>query len=405
MAASASSSAAAAAAPALEVIEVQDFDGAAASAMEEPKLHLCMACNKEFGRFSELAYVVPAKGHQFAHPMHSTVSRAIEKADGRPVQNKCEDEVVILACWRCCEEWHQVSYKHSDGRLTSSWSNKSRGSKRCSLPPAKLTRMLKAIDEKRVRVHKDEHMPSAEDAYKMLKESTMARAATDFITVMVDGCLSLHYGCGACMCFPLQANGWWRCSHFFEEGITHSSKGHWRCANCLDRWTAGKYEDISMFVLGDSSDHMFIMTGGLSADQKAEVNIIKGSMLLKVLNGKPVTKQSLLDAIGCLHNKAHRRLASFAEVIEFAAKDPSSTGAAMVCEDVRLSLSRVGEKVLALKPDKSSVLVATSDDLDDILATAGAFMSVESFVASSKKEKAAYWRFSERVARKRVQLM
>jgi hypothetical protein len=272
------------------------------------------------------------------------------------------------------------------------------------LPPAKLTRVLKTIDEKRVRLGRDEHMPSAEDAYKLLKENPMARAATDFITVMVDGALSLHYGCGACWSFPLQANGWWRCSHFFEEGITHSSKGHWRCAACLDRWTAGKYEHISMFVLGDSSNHMFIMAGTLSAEQKSEVNIIKGSQLLKVLNGKPVTKQTLLDAIGCLHNKAHRRLANFAEVVEFAAKDPSTTGAAPVCEDVRLSLSRVGEKVLALRVNPSDVLTATSEDLDDILATAGAFMSVETYTPASKKEKSTYWRFTDRVNRKREQL-
>jgi hypothetical protein len=382
-----------------------DFAGASAMSQQEPTTnHTCQKCLVGYAQYSHLAYLLPQKNNAFAQAKDTTITKAVEKSDSAASSNKRDDDVVLLTCWKCCGDLHGVSYRHADGRLTSSWMNKAKASKRCNLSHAKLQRVLKTIDEKRVRQGRDEHMPSVEESFALLSSNPMARSATDFITVLVEGFMSLHYGCGACWAFPLTANGWWRCSSVFKDGCTFDGKGHWRCASCLERWTWGTFGHLRMLVIGTRDCHIFMMIGKATQDQENEINIIKGSQLLKTLHGEPVTKESLLRAIGALHDKARKHLMNFAEVRQVIAKDPSETGVTVVCEDSRLSLSRVGESVHALVVNGNEVPIAAPVDLDEVFATAGAFMTVDTYQPAGKSQKSTHWKFMEKVKRVRLQL-
>ena len=124
------------AAPASTDAAGSDFDGASMASQHVAKPHTCNMCNTSFVFYSHLAYIDKTT-KQFASGFRSLVETGDE---------------VVLACWFCCGQLHGKTYgrAQSDGKvkLTSEWSNKSKGTKPCAISNKKLTRVMAGLEQK-----------------------------------------------------------------------------------------------------------------------------------------------------------------------------------------------------------------------------------------------------------------
>jgi hypothetical protein len=110
-----------------------DFDGASGASQRQPTLdHQCGVCSQRYVFFSQLAYINPAD-KMFAQLNKAAIARTVELAKGEGFQNKFENKPVVLACYKCCEKFHDTSYANEDGKLTSHWGNMQRSTKRIRL--------------------------------------------------------------------------------------------------------------------------------------------------------------------------------------------------------------------------------------------------------------------------------
>jgi hypothetical protein len=108
-----------------------DFDGASGASQREPTLdHQCAECGGKYGFYSHLAYLWK-RDKMFAQLDNSAISRAKELTQkGGTFTNKFEEESVFLACWKCCENFHEKAYRGPNGKLTSHWVNCAKATKR-----------------------------------------------------------------------------------------------------------------------------------------------------------------------------------------------------------------------------------------------------------------------------------
>jgi hypothetical protein len=278
----------------IEVDEVTgtpgDFMGAsAASCQEVRKDHVCQACGEGYVFYSSLAFVDPFT-RQFAMHMDTTLSAAKESAAaGGTFRNKVEAGVV-LHCYRCLSAAHGVQYADEHGKLSSSWLNKQKATKRSALPSAKLSKVLKAIDEKTKRTSLSGasagKLVSVEEVYRQMAAQESFRAATDFVEEIGEY-MSVHYGCLGCNHYPLRSNGWWRTAKFVDEpGQTVTGGGKWRCAHCTQAWSWGDRDGVGgssrrLLALGTGDDYFVGFVGKVSPENEAYMSILKGVQLLK----------------------------------------------------------------------------------------------------------------------------
>lgn len=353
---------------------IESFDGASAAAQQEPALdHQCARCGQKFAFYSHLAFLT--KEGQFAGNRNTDITRAIEKGAGLSFENKFEGSEVVLTCWQCCQKLHGVEYR-KDGKLTSEWQNKQRATKRTKMPPSKLARVLNVLDQ---QMEKCGSTAKVGEVYAELDKNHTTRSASDFVYEFGPG-MYLLYGCRTCETYPLRSSSWWRCvTNTDAEGMTETG-GHWRCANCISRWTWAVGGAGRLIVVGDGDEYFMGLIGcSHNASVENKMNFLKTCTMLTALEGKPVTKATLLAVIAEINDRVEARLGQLVETKTFTSKDPRSLGVKPYCEDERLSMKRPGltYKAIDITLCRSKPAPLDPDDLELLIDVAASFMDIE----------------------------
>jgi hypothetical protein len=392
----------------------QNFMGAsAASTREVRKEHVCQSCNEAFVFYSCLACVDPFT-KQFAMHQDTMLTSAMETAAGGQFRNKIEP-AVVLNCYKCLSAAHGVKYADEHGKLTSSWMNKQKATKRSALPSAKLDKVLKAIDEKTKRTLPAEAsagaVVSVEMVYRQLAAQESFRSATDFVQEFGEH-MSVHYGCLTCFHYPLRSNGWWRTARFTDTaGQTMTGGGKWRCACCSAAWSWGDSDGVGgssrrLLAIGTSDNYFVGYIGKVSAENEAYLTILKGVQLLKQAKeeqekeeakknkakgkgkGKDegkgqdfIDKELLLKCIDKINNRTEKRLLLYKEAVVLKSCDIAALGCKVYCEDDRLSMCRVGQSFRALLIDPKVTPTLLEHELREVIELAAAFLPIDCFEA------------------------
>lgn len=373
------------------------FEGASAVSRESPQaMHTCTECKKQYPFYSQLAFVNAM--NEWARVPDATLSRVMEDS----FSNKVTDEA-HLKCFECLGRHHGADYVNSSGKLTSHWQNMMKSTKRSKMSSAKLSAVLTGIDAKRARTGQDDEV-TVTQAYHELENSCDFRCATDFVYDICPS-VSLLYGCG-CGSFPLMSSGWWRCSPYSSmEGNTRSAKGHWRCGQCAARWSWATGGSLRLFtILGHDSAFVIKIGAQVTKEHELQLNILKACSLLEQLNGVKVSVESLLAAISELNVKRQEKIGKHLPVHIVTACDTSGSGAITYCEDYRVSLNRVGQTYHILRMNPGELETCTCEDIDMILATAAAFMTIETYTPAGPAHKNVYKKMVERATEVRTQL-
>ena len=77
-------------------------------------------------------------------------------------------------------------------------------------------------------------------------------------------------------------------------------------------------------------------------------------------------------------------------------------GSTVYCEDSRLSLHRAGQTIRALMLNQNELPVCSAGDVDEIIGTAAAFMTIERIPQpTGKASKRAFWSLHDKAAKVR----
>ena len=270
------------------------FHGASMASQRVDKAHTCKMCGTAFVFYSHLAYI-HEDTRNFADHSDTTLTRAINRSEGRGFRNLAEQQsTVVLACWSCCGTFHNkqygiVSTADNKVKLSSEWKNKSKATKRCGISSAKLKKVMSVLEEKQQRSGKICTV-SVSQAYKDLTNNENLQKATDWTYRFSDD-ISILYGCAKCRVYPLRSNSWWRCTPTPDEEGKTAHNGHWRCCNCVERWSWKKGGISRLFVFErDEFDVYVAFIGETSTATEAKINFLKTCRILGHIDGNPITK-------------------------------------------------------------------------------------------------------------------
>ena len=337
-----------------EVIGVDPFDGASGASRAEPmSLHVCRECEISRANWSAFAYV--NANNQFAARLDAKTTVGIDAITGVQFTNQysASESGIVLKCYECVGRAHGVDYlDKANGKLTGQWQNMAKRTKGKSLPPSKIKRICKGLQRSGALENSD--APSADEAHAFLTKHQAARAATNWVPQLSEFTLLLC-GCGGCKMYPLRSSCWWRAVKRDCENRPGMSRtdGHWRCANCCVRWGGDTWKERLLVIdVGDDDDRflMFYIGDDVGADEESKIQLLKASKLVSVLDGKPVTVDTLKAAIVQCNDEAEKRLGSMACVRQLTTVDPRQKGfdVTVYCEDEALELRRPGTEYRAI---------------------------------------------------------
>jgi hypothetical protein len=371
--------------------EKEDFDGASTAASALPsKNYKCERCHESYAFASMLGY--SRVSGSWIRQENSTLSRSKELVVNQGFANKASAEAAVLTCYVCMGRLHNCSYVNDKGKLSSKWLNLVKAS-RGQYSSSKMNAAL-AILKKKV----DKEQPGAgvqlEVVYSSLQDSLL-RKATDFVTELAPSA-HLCYGCPECKCYPVRGNQWWRCStHVGDAEMTFSSKGHWRCANCLSRWSWATGGSQRVLVLSTGTDTnasaFYTLLGDLSGQPhiEAQLQVLKASRILETLAGREISKSSLLETIALLNDRAGKRLGALKQCEFIKAKDPRETGACIYCEDERLSLKMPGTHMKILNLSREVMEPISLPFFEEVIGIISAFLNIEETEVSGPSQRRA----------------
>ena len=372
-----------------------DFDGASMASQHVYKPHTCKVCNTSFGFFSHLAYI-DKDTREFAVNSDTTLTKAVRRSEGTGFRNLAEqDSTVVLACWSCCSSFHNKTYAVFFGsdnkvKLTSEWSNKSKSTKRCAISNAKLNKVMSGLMRKKKRSG-EVGTVSVRQAYTDLSSNEHLQRSTDW-TYRFSANMSLLYGCDKCRVYPLRSNSWWRCTPNSDREGNTAQNGHWRCCNCIARWTWRKGGTTRLFVFERDDFDVYVAFIGETTDAiEAKINFLKACRILEHIDGRPITKDVLLAVIEHMNDEQDNRLMHMMGVKMFTANDPSGYVMTPYCEDQRLSMLRTGTtfRGLDLTALAEEPTTLTPQDSEKVVEMAAAFMDLDTFVPTEPAAKKA----------------
>ena len=130
---------------------------------------------------------------------------------------------------------------------------------------------------------------------------------------MTEICLGIYllYGCASCASYPLRSNSWFRLSHKADgQGHTYDAKGHWRCANCLEKWEWRVGGSKRIIITGSPQNLKIFVSfvGRIPVDLELQLGILKAVTLLKEVKGKTITKEVVMEGIKRLNERCWGRL-------------------------------------------------------------------------------------------------
>ena len=135
-----------------------------------------------------------------------------------------------------------------------------------------------------------------------------------------------------------------------------------------------------LIVVGDGDEYFMGIIGcSHNASVENKMNCLKTCTMLTALEGKPVTKATLLAVIAEINDRVDARLGQLVETKTFTSKDPRSLGVKPYCEDERLSMKRPGltYKAIDITSCRSKPTPLDPDDLELLIDVAASFMDIE----------------------------
>jgi hypothetical protein len=331
-----------------------DFEGASGRVDDVLEMvkqkHVCQICDEEFEHWDRFAYCDSQGEPIFAQ--NSTLTQTKAQALGEGYSNLAVDnQLLTLTCVICCEKKMKQVFTVKKGEsftLTSAWRTLARRTKpNMALQNKKLQIALQTMEDRINRdVGPDGVKVNIKEVYDLTK-SSLARQASDWVCEVAFN-LSILYGCSACGVYPLQSSSWWRCNSSIDNKTGMVTGGHWRCAGCLKRFNAGFGSEIRLLAMGDEHEYSYFQIGKTSTLVEAKLRFLVMVQMVTEINGKPVTKEVLLECIRTLNERTQRRLSSFKEVVTLTAKDPAEMNVQIFCSDSRLYLHAVGQRFQAL---------------------------------------------------------
>jgi hypothetical protein len=373
-----------------------DFQGACGAAQEQPPLLQCADCSRTFFWATWLAHLHP--DNQFAKVVDPRIKTTIDKARNKDFENRVLDKPVRPVCAYCCGKYMKrndfVHVVDGKDKPTNTFVNLAKKSKGVSRGKKSVARTVVFNNEAQFRRQEIEAGPpaDAEQTFKQLTQSGIFRRATDWYVEIASFTL-LFYGCG-CGLYPVKPGHWWRLIRLckeFKEGLSDAGQdvGHWHCGACLAQWNWTSMGAKRMFVIGNLSDTrtlpVFCYIGDTQGtDLEQKIIFLKGVQMLRQLNGKPVTKENILELLEAsterVTAKLMRCIPQYMRMVE--SKDASSVhNRKIYCEDHRLQLNTAGIRYACidvnLMPEEVKPYTMTNDELDEILDFVASCLDIE----------------------------
>ena len=378
-----------------------DFEGASGrvdDVLEMPKtMHKCEVCRAEYAHWDHFAYC--DKSGKYVFHQDSALSQVKLKATGKGFSNLAKgSEVLVLACVICCEKkmCEEYTVKKGEGfTVTSQWKTLARRTKpNMKLSNKKLQNAMQTMED---RINRDGGVEGVAVDIKevyTLTESKLARQAADWVCELAMN-LCILFGCPACGVYPLQSSSWWRCNSTINTVDGTVTGGHWRCAGCLKRYSAGLGETIRLLAFGDEQEYTYAYIGDTSTMVEAKVRFLQLVQMVTVLDGKAVTKETLLECIRVLNERTQKRLSAFKEVVMLAAKDPTEFGVKIFCSDARLYLSAPGQRFQALDLKGVDIQKLDEESQNGLLDFAFGLTNWEAKWPSEPSLRKVFWNLKE----------
>jgi hypothetical protein len=242
-------------------------------------------------------------------------------------------------------------------------------------------------------------------------QSAEFRRAMDWV-VQIGGpsaFLWIMYGCAKCRQYPVRSNSWYRVTRNVKDdrlGDTNAgaSTGYWHCARCFTRWYWSGGGQLRLVVFGDAdlksgfkSGYDMAYIGNLPRNQEAKIAFLRSGTALTVLDGKPVSRESLMSVIEECNQHVHgvfsKGVSAAVQVTSMQVPQCELDRLAvhLVCEDPRLSLPRMGLQYLALDMNQHQQVSPIDLDLFDfMLDVAAALMDFPDMMHGPQAEKVAH---------------
>jgi hypothetical protein len=392
------------------------FQGASSSAVSSQcTVHQCGRCGFFHCNYSYFAYVYNEDGYPFARNVDIQMRRAISRCTEQlVVVNAFDPKPVVRCCIESCEELHRLqlfggSYFRVDshGRRvpSSQWLRRARATSGCHAYAKRVEWVLKMHEAK---TGGSSHL--AAPIYRAM-QSEQSRRAMDWV-VEIGGrhaFLWVMYGCAKCRHYPVRSNCCYRVTRNMKDdqlGDTSlgASTGFWHCGNCFTRWCWSGGGQLRLVVLGDADSRSgfkdgygMAYIGNLSEFQEAKIAFLRSGRALTVLDGKPVSRDSLLSVIDECNQQVHGVfIKGVAEAVKVTSMvvpqhELDRLAAHLVCEDARLSLHRTGVQYLALDMTQQQQLTTIDLDLFDfMLDVSAALMDFPEMMHGSQASKVAH---------------
>ena len=199
------------------------------------------------------------------------------------------------------------------------------------------------------------------------KNRLMARACDWVVELGADDpFMWVLYGCEPCGYWTLGSHCWYRCQRKVRElkdeaASQGADEGHWRCGTCWEKWSWRLCGSMRLVVIGRASiqggfepGYKFSYIGETDHNVENLLAFLRTASILRVIGGKPVTKEALLNAVDVLHNEVVCKFSQGVREVRvvrskvISKQDQDYAGVEIVCEDPRLSLHAFGQQYLVL---------------------------------------------------------
>jgi hypothetical protein len=142
------------------------------------------------------------------------------------------------------------------------------------------------------------------------------------------------------------------------------------------------------------------------------IDVLKIATLLKELDGHVIGKNTILEALGSLHEKAmlffrthFKEHTVMFKACNFRDGARDRSGRVALCEDRRLSLQHVGQDVPALALDMEEVQPMERGEMIDLLITLAAFYDTSCVPDPSKSQKAIMYMLDQEYDHRRQRVV
>ena len=380
------------------------FEGASGVPELVPDIFRCGDCGAGYAMITDLAYLHDDNTPVVEQAGNNRMARVSAAQQGEQLQwkngaVKAKDDSSRLVCLHCCGRHHGTRYLQENGKPNSAWNRlrkRSFGSyKNC--PSA--VKMLCELHDRKLKQGGKVPERSSADVYQELKKSDDLKKGIDWIT-MCGSLVMLFYACGVCGFAPVMSSSWYRCISWAKEaaeGMT-SQHGFWVCANCGEKWSWRGHGHVRLFAVGDAGSiaagqYMFARIGhNVSSKNEKLIAFMKACVLLDALNGRALTRHSIVRVIAELNVAVERKLLSgVRELVSYQARPIENAHWTLYCESSKLSIKKENTWHTAIntKAVAGGIPTLSEEYLEMFLETAAASLDIEMATAVEPAQKEA----------------